>query len=233
MTIPIRQQIDDGTAGGADMALTLSSAQVGDTVVVLHADDFHTLAGLSSPTGTAVSSWTEIRPGGNSLVDGGTDDSHCKGWTGTVTTGGGTVLEGTANTDHERYLGAWALVGAVDFDTALATQVDTTSTSHVAPSVTPTSGKTDDLLICLFGTGPFDSAVNYTMPGSMTARTERDCGTFCTFRGADEQLASDAATGTRTATASAAFQWFAVSVLMKSTGGAPEQVLRPIQVLVV
>ena len=228
MTISIRQQIDDGTAGGADMALTLSSAQVGDTVVVLHADDFHTAAALTTPTGTAVSSYT-LRH----TVDGGTDDSHCKVWTGTVTTGGGTVLEGTANTDHERYLGAWVLVGTVDFDTAASTEVDTTSTSHVAPSVTPTSGKTDDLLICLFGTGPFDSAINYTMPGSMTARTERDCGTFCTFRGADEQLASDAATGTRTATASAAFQWFAVSVLMKSAGAGPPpdlQFVRPLQV---
>jgi hypothetical protein len=136
---------------------------------------------------------------------------------GTVATGGGTVVEGTVNTDHERFLGAWVLAGQIDFDAAASTDADASSVSHVAPSVTPTTGKTDDLLICLFGIDGSASSIDYTtMPGGMTARTERDAGGFATFRGADEQLASDAATGTRTATANAARNWFAVSVLVKS-----------------
>lgn len=206
----IRQQIDNGASGTALMSLTLSLAQVGDTVVVLHADNFHTAADLTTPTGTAVGGGWSLKH----TLDGGASDNHCKVWMGTVTTAGGTVVEGNNFTDSERYLGAWVLVGTVVFDTAASTDSDASSVTHVAPSVTPTTGMADDLLICLFGTGVV--TVNYTMPGgNMTARTERDTATFGTYRAGDEPLTSNAATGTRTATASATDTWFAVSVLIQ------------------
>jgi len=212
VSITIRQQIDNVASGTGAISLTLSSAQSGDTVVAIHADNFHTAAGLTTPTGTAVGGgWTLQH-----TLDGGSSDSHAKVWMGTVTTDGGTVVEGTANTDHERYLGAWVLQGAVLYDTAASAETDSDSTTHVAPSVTPTVGKTDDLLICLFGTGN-GLSTNYTgMPGGMTARTERDASTFMTVRCADEQLASDAATGTRTATAADLRHCMTVSVLVKT-----------------
>ena len=228
MAITIRQQIDDGVSEAAAISLTVSSAQVGDTIVVFHADDFFVATDLTTPTGTACSSYTLQH-----TLDGGTDDSHCKVWVGTCTTAGGTVVEGTNNTSHERYLGAWVLAGTVNFGSAASTDSESSSTSHVAPSVTPTAGKTDDLLICLFGSLGGAAATDYTMPGGMTARTERDCGIFATFRAADEQLASASATGTRTATASPGQVWMAVSVLMETadtTGTAviaSAQVFRP------
>lgn len=209
--IVIRQQIDTAFSETAGTPLTLTAAQVDDTVVVIHADDYYAASDLLAPGGTAVSTWTLKH-----TLDGGTNDNHCKVWVGRVTTAGGTVTEGTNNTTHERYFGVWVLAGAVDFKTAASTDSDATSTSHVAPSVTPSTGKTNDLLICLFGTAP-NSATNYTsMPGGMTARTERDAGVFCTFRAADQKLASDSASGTRTATSSATVEWFAVSVLMET-----------------
>src|SRR6266496_839297 len=209
MTIPIRQQIDNAVSGTAAISLTLTSALVGDVVVVLHADNFHTAAEMTTPTGTAVGGAWSLKH----TLDGGASDNHAKVWMGVVTTAGGTAVEGTVNTDHERYLGAWVLPGTVLFDTAASTDSDATSVTHVAPTVTPTVGQLDDLLICLFGTQNVD--VNYTMPGSMTAQTERDTG-FATYRGADEQLVTDAATGTRTATASVTDTWFARSVLVQS-----------------
>lgn len=216
----IRQQIDNAVSGAAAISLTLSAAQVGDTVYVLHADNFHTAAELTTPTGTAVGGGWQLKH----TLDGGTNDNHCKVWQGTVTTAGGTVVEGTVNTDHERYLGAWVFAGTVSFDTAASTDSDATSTSHVAPSVTPAS-QTDDTLICLWGT--LINSINYTIPASMIARTERDAATFGTYRGADEKLASAAATGTRTATASATDNWFAVSVLVATAGGAVVAPQRP------
>lgn len=207
--VTVRQQIDNGVSGTAAMSLTLSSALVGDTVTVIHADNFHTAAEMTTPTGTAVGGgWTLQH-----TLDGGASDSHAKVWTGTVTTAGGTVVEGTANTDHERYLGAWVLAGTALFDTAASTDSDAAGTSHIAPTVTPTTGKITDLLICLFATSLLNT--NYTIPGTMTARTERDTG-FATYRGADEQLSSDVATGTRTATSSVNDTWIAVSVVLKS-----------------
>ena len=83
--------------------------------------------------------------------------------------------------------------------------------------MTPTSGNTDDLLLCLFGIDGSGGPINCTMPGSMTAYTERDVG-GATYRIASEQLALDSATGTRTATASSTQPWFAVSVLIKGAG---------------
>src|SRR6266498_854963 len=219
MTIPIRQQIDNAVSGTAAISLTLTSALVGDVVVILHADNFHTAAEMTTPTGTAVGGGWTLKH----TLDGGASDNHAKVWMGTVTTAGGTAVEGTANTDHERYLGAWVVPGTVLFDTAASTDSDATSVTHVAPTVTPTVGQLDDLLICLFGTQNVD--VNYTMPGSMTARTERDTG-FATYRGADEQLTSGAATGTRTATASVTDTWFAVSVLVQSITAASAPMAR-------
>lgn len=210
----------DGQSQSGNQTFTATLAQVDDLIVLIQADDFYTLANLLTPTGTAITTWAE-RTDNGLPVDGGTNDNHAKVWIGTVTTAGGTVIANRTNVDDEGYAAVFVFRGAVgtpEFDTGDGTETDSTSTSHVAPSVTPTSGKTDDFLLCVWGT--LDATVNYTLPGGMTAYTEQDVGGINTYRAGSEQLASDSATGTRTATASATNTWFAVSVLVKTAGAA-------------
>lgn len=217
MAVTIREQQDAGSGAGV-VTLTLGSGTaVGDLLVVVAANDWYNTAHLTAPTGTAASTWTLQH-----TLDGGTNDDHAKVWTAPVTTAGArTVVEGTTSpNDEERYIGVWVLDGSAGtpaFDTAASTDADTAGTSWVAPSVTGPSGQADDLLICLWGAnGASAGSVNITPPAGMTSRTERDVSGFTTYHAADQQLASSAATGTRTATSSASKTWFAVSVLIKA-----------------
>jgi len=209
----------DGQSVSGQITLTATLAAVDDLIVLIQADNFYTLANLITPTGTAVTTWTEQTANGLP-VDGGTNDNHAKVWTGTVTTAGGTVIANRTNTDDEGYAAAFVLRGAAgtpEFDTGDATESDANATAHVAPSVTPTSGRTDDFLLCVWGTP--DTLTNYTLPGGMTAHTEQDVNGINTYRAGSEQLTTDSATGSRSATSSANTTWFAVSVLVKTTGG--------------
>lgn len=211
MAITIREEQDAGSNISAISFTLGAGTQVGDTILLVQANAWYSLANLQTPTGTAVANWGTVKH----TMDGGTDDNHVKVWMGAVTTGGtSTVIVNNSTTDEERFAAVFVLAGAIDFDSAASTDSDAAATSHVAPTVTPTAGKTDDLLVCLFGTHTGGS-INYTMPGSMTAYTERDVGAVNTFRAASEQLVSDAATGTRTATSSVSVTWFATSVLVK------------------
>jgi hypothetical protein len=227
VAITIREEQDDGR-NDVGIEFTLGAGTlVGDTVLLVQSDFFYTLVDLLPPSGTAVASWVE-KTGSGIPLDGGTNDNHARVWLGTVTTGGAqTVIVNSTNADNERYATVFVFVGAVEFDGAAGTEVDTTSTSHVAPSLTPTAGQTDDQLVCLWGTAA--AVTNYTPPGGMTAYTERDIGGINTHRAASEQLASDAATGTRTATSSANAEWYALSVLVKAgaAGAAPSVVGQP------
>jgi len=217
----------DGQSQTGNQTFTATLAQVDDLIVLIQADNFYTLANLITPTGTAVTTWTEQTANGLP-VDGGTSDNHAKVWTGTVTTAGGTVIANRTNVDDEGYAAVFVLrgtAGTPEFDTGDGSESDANATAHVAPSVTPTSGKTDDFLLCVFGT--LDTVVNYTLPGGMTAYTEQDVGGINTYRAGSEQLASDSATGTRTATSSVSTTWFAVSVLIKTATAGPTAVLVP------
>jgi hypothetical protein len=214
VTGPQIREIVSAWSNSAQITLNLSLAEIGDTVLLIHADNFYTLANLNAPGGTAVSSWAE-QTGTGIPVDGGTNDNHARVWKGTVTAEVGTVATSSDNTDHERYAVAVVYIGAVEIDDLVGTETDTAGTSHAAPSVTPDSGAIDDSLVCVWGTT--DAETNYTVPGSMTPDTEYDTG-FNTYRAATEKLASDAATGTRTAASSVSTTWFAISVIVKSPG---------------
>jgi len=209
----------DGQSQTGNQTFTATLAQVDDLIVLIQADNFYTLANLITPTGTAVTTWTEQTANGLP-VDGGTNDNHARVWTGTVTTAGGTVIANRTNTDDEGYAAVFVLrgtAGTPEFDTGDGSESDANATTHVAPSLTPTSGKTDDFLLCVWGT--LNAPVNYTLPGGMTAYTEQDVGGINTYRAGSEQLTTDSATGTRTATSSVNTTWFAVSVLVKTAGG--------------
>lgn len=227
MAITVREEQDAAMASTANPTFTTGAGMLTtDKLVVIHSNDFYSAANLTAPTGTAGTAWSLA-----ATVDAGSNLAHTKVWTSDVALAGArTVIINSTTTDEERFAALFVLTGAASgIDGSAGTANGASSTSIVAPTVTPTSGQTDDLLICAFLTGfqGGGTAVNLTMPGSMTPYTERDVGAFCTARLGSEQLASAAATGTRTATASAAQSYQSLSVLIKSAAAAAPAVLWP------
>jgi hypothetical protein len=100
----------------------------------------------------------------------------------------------------------------------------TDSASHVAPSVTLDGSA--GLLICVWAAlDDSFTTIDYTVPGSMTAGTELD--EFSTTRSGRQALAAAGATGTRTATASSATEWWhAVSVALPGPSITVQEVLQ-------
>jgi len=205
----------DSWSNTVEQSHTLSaSVQVDDVVFVVHMNNYYTLARLETPGGTGVTTWEQVTA---CTLDMGTNDLHGKAWKGVVTTAGGTVTENAGGTDEERYFGIWVFRGA-DLDTGGSNAGETASTSHVASSLTPTAGKTDDHYVGVFASE--GGQVNYTPPGSpWNPRTEHDTG-FNTYRGGEELLTSDAASGTRTSTSSASTKFGAVAILVKATASS-------------
>lgn len=209
MSITIRNEQDNGSNTSAISFTTVSV--VGDLVVVIQMDDFYTLAGLSTPGGTAVGGgWTLV-----DSYDGGSNGNHMKVWTGTVTTANGTVTVPFTHTDQERYAAIFVMPSAA-FDVA-AHATGTSSTSFVAPSVSASGS--DDLIICAWCNTSGNTTINITSPGSMTAYTERDVATFITYRAASEQLTASGASGTRTASSNLAQPYLAATIAIKSVSG--------------
>lgn len=230
MAITIREEQDAGSNTAGISFTTGAGMLTTDKLLLVQCNDFYTAANMTTPTGTAGSSWTL-----QATVDNGTNNTHMKVWTSDVASAGAqTVVVNNSTTDEERYAALFVLTGtASGIDGVASTASGASSTSHVAPSVTPTSGQSDDLLICVWassrsvpneGSGP----VNYTLPGSMIAYTERDMGIYITYRAGSELLSSSGATGTRTATASPASTFQTVSVLVKSASAASPAPTRPV-----
>lgn len=225
MAITIRQELDAASQTTAITLTTAAGMLTTDTLLLVQANDYYTAANLLTPTGTAGTSWTLQH-----TADGGSNLAHAKVWTSNVAAAGAqTVIANATLNDDEHYAALFVLTGAASgIDGVASTPNAAASLSHVAPTVTPTSGRADDLLVCLFATGIAGTgAVNYTMPGSMIAYTEQDVGGVSTFRAGSEQLASASATGTRTATSSTSLAYLALSVLTKSTAAAAVPPRRP------
>lgn len=191
---------------------TSSAPQVGDSMVLVHANDHYTAAHLLEPT-DAGGSWTLVE-----TVDQGTDSGHIKVWVRTVTSAGiQTVTLNQGNglgAENDSCQFGWLAVikgGFMDVeDTAGGGGVN--QTSMVAPSVTATSANT--LLLCVWVTS--SGLTNFSgFPTGMFAETEMDCGTFATSVLAREHLWDAAgATGTRTITSSTARDYVSVSIVV-------------------
>jgi len=215
MPIKIREEQDAGMNATANVTFTTGAGMLtSDKLVFIHASNFYVAANMTAPTGTAGTAWTLQH-----TADAGTDLGHTKVWTSDVALPGArTVITNSVDVDNERYAALFVLTGAASGIDGVASTVNgASSTSIVAPTVTPTSGQADDLLICFFGPGiqAGTGAVNLTMPTSMVAYTERD--TNWTGRVGSEMLTSAVPTGTRTATSSAAATYQTVSVLIKES----------------
>lgn len=220
MAITIREQQQFMSNGsGVQAAWTLGAGTtIGDLAVVIHGDDYYTAAALTSPGGTAVSSWGTAKY----TFDGGSNLGHVKVWAAPVTTGGtSTVTTTSTNSDNERVAAVFILYdtgNTVTFDAALG-QAVASGLSADAPSVTPATAA--DLLLCLWMIGGGGgTSTTYTVPGTMTPYAGLDQAGQGSARFAYQLLASGAATGVRTATLTPAQVNTTVSVLLQTSSSA-------------
>lgn len=213
------------TSGTATVATTLSGTrqpQAGDLLVIIHFNDYYTLAAMPTPTvGGSTSGVTAIT---NGTVDGGANIGHIKSYTYAVgSTGDLTVsVTETGAGDEEKGLVVYVLSGA---DTAApisggsagaAGTFDTNSlASHVLTGVTP--AEADAFLIGHDSSGTSSTPSGYTTPG-----TEQYDGTFAGFLsycGWTEQLSASGATGTRTVTPGTSCPFHGLVVTIKTASG--------------
>jgi hypothetical protein len=193
-------------------------AQAGDTLLVIHCNDFYAFANMGTP---AVSPGSpELSPVPNGSADSGDTGAHIRSYTATVATSGAQTVSVTeaAPGDEEK-----AIVVFVLADADAANPVDdaagtfgSSATPQPAPSVSPSTS--DALLICHVNSGGGASTASYTSPGGMAEQYEIHVGGLSGV-GATEQLAAAGATGTRTFTAASSVQWAAVSIAIRSAAG--------------
>lgn len=204
------------------VSLTLTSTrqpQAGDLLLIVHFNDFFTLANM--PTPTVAGSTTGVNAVSGGSADAGSNLAHIKSYTYAVaSTGDLTVaVTETGTADEEKALAVYVLSGA---DTT--TPVDgaagasgTASTSHVAPAVSPAAA--DSMLFCHANTGGGASGGAYTQPGGMTETYDTVFGGM-SFGGANLQLSASGSTGTETFTATNSTAWAALSVAIKTAAPA-------------
>lgn len=205
---------------------TPSSMAVGDFVLVPHYYDYHTLADLTTPTGTAVGgTWTSQTTSGTVA-----NQMHVKLWSGVATTAGvQTVVVNSSTTDatHMPVLYVVDSTGVTITVVGAGQNTGNNTVSHVAPSIT--NALIDDLLICGVGESPF-SGGSYTWPGAMTERSDVVVGTNSVASTATEVLTANGATGTRTATFSGTTEDFvAFSIVLRATSSGGGTLPRPIR----
>src|SRR5678816_2947337 len=201
MAVAIRGTTPATTIGVADPAsVTLTGArqpQPGDVLVIIHCNNFYTLAGMPTPTvGGSTSGVVSIVN-----ADNGSNSAHIKSWVKVVAgTGDLTVaVDETSAGDEEKGLVVYVLSGvdnANPIDVS-GSAIATGASTHIAPSISPTS--TNAYLICHASVGGGTAPASYTSPGSMTEQYDSAITAFIMV-GATEQLSASGATGTRTFT---------------------------------
>lgn len=214
-TPPIREVGSNSTTTTATCAVTTSSAvAVNDTLVCFQTQDYNVPAGTAPNAVSGASAWTR-RPTAGYLAPAAGQPS-IEIWTCTVTSGGAKTV--TINGTSGDFLTntTFVLVGVVTINgTSAGTLTKASSTSSVAPSVTPINA--DDLLLTCYANLSFgSSATTYTPPSTSPVTTSRSSivsGTNGAMLTTSQPLASAAATGTRTATNATADQGWAAAQL--------------------
>jgi hypothetical protein len=193
----VRGAAGTGSTGSAGTTLTVStpaSMAIGDTVILWQGNNFYTAANLGTPTGTAVTTWTEHVA---ARYDGGTNANHHKVWVGTATAAGvQTVIAAVGSQDEEKGIQILVLSGACVIEDA-SSEAEPSSSSWTANGATPTSAASLLVIVCTSQAG---SSANFGFPGTMTALAEQDW-TFYTHRTGYQFLSAAGASGTRTITA--------------------------------
>lgn len=186
-TPTVREVVTAHNSGADATATTGAGTQAGDVLLAIHVEDFLTLADMTAPTGTA-GTWTE-----QTSVDLGTNNTHMKIWSRTVSSGGAQTVTVASHSGDEVLLHVYVLAGVNTVNDGTASGSGTVTTnSMVAPSVSPTGS--DDLLICAWASGGSDLTA-VTAPAGMTGTGPTT--DFVTLYSAYQALAASGATGTR------------------------------------
>lgn len=179
----------------------VSQPQAGDVLLIIHCNDWFTTSEM--PTPTVGGSTTGVTAITGATADAGTSNVHAKAYYYVVpSTGNLTVaVTETGTATEEKALVVYVLVGAdttTVIDAASNAFNTSSSTSQVAPSVSPTS--TTALLICHVNAAP--TTATYTPPTGMTEVLDTSISSTMSISNAALQLSASGATGTKTFTAS-------------------------------
>lgn len=200
--------------------------QTGDTILIIHGNDFYQLSNMPTPTcngsTTGVNAITPVADGGNSFA-------HCKGyWFQPGSTGDVTVsVTETGSGDEEKCLIVYVLVDAMastPIDASNANSDSTGSTTnHVALGVSPTSSK--PFLIVHKNDGNGADAGATTPPTGMTETYDASHISAMHYAGATQQLSGPGATGDKTfvCTANASYGTLTIAIAPR-VGSSPHNV---------
>lgn len=194
MATPVVRSAASGqSAFASSVSATLAaSTQIGDTVVLIHSNDFGTLADMLTPTSSAgVSNWTLV-----AQADGGSGNfAHIKVWVGRVTTPGVQTVSANQSIQSGTQVAALVIAEEAIVDVAAGAFSNTPSSLIVAPSVSPTMP--GGLLICAWATTTGNGS--FTPPGGMTEWVDSFPSASLARAVATENLVNAGPTGTRIA----------------------------------
>lgn len=213
---PTIREVVSGSAPDTDtdgFTLTTSSAvQAGDTLLVIHGNDWNYDVNMHAPGGD-VGAWDLVEN-----AAGGVNVPHLKAWRAVAATGGvKTVTVAQASLGSDSYYGTLIVFAGPVVCELADTARGATGPSQVAPSLAGGAGR---LLLAAFASGYTGSAsTTYSgVPSGMTQRSLAATGGVSGGTGAmlvaTEQINAAGATGTRTATYSDNRQWAAMSLLL-------------------
>lgn len=197
--------------------------QAGDVLLIIHGNDYYTLADM--PTPTVGGSTSGVNAVSNGSADGGSFFAHAKSYTYAVgSTGDLTVsVTETGVGDEEKVLVVYVLSGAdtsTPVDVAAGGFDSTGSTSKVSPSVSPTSS--DAYLVCHTNDGNGSNSGSYTPPSGMTEQYDGSLAGSMGYSGATLQLGASGATGTKTFAGSGSSSYGTLSIAVRTAaGGSP------------
>jgi len=212
------------TSSVAAVSVSLTGArqpQAGDKLIIIHSNDWYTLADM--PTPTVGGSTTGVNAITNGSFDGGSFEAHGKSYYYDVAATGDLTVAVTETSagDEEKSLVVYVLSGAATGapDTA-GTSVNTTggTTSETAPSISPT--QTDSYLICHISDGNGANSAPYTPPGGMSETYDLTLGGAYGASGAVLQLSASGATGTKTFTSTGTAHWGGLSIAVRTAAAA-------------
>lgn len=196
--------------------------QSGDVLIIIHANDFYADTAMPTPTvGGSTSGVTAISGGS---IASGSSQGNIKSYYYVVGSTGDLAVSVTETgaADEEKCLIVYVLSGAdtsTVIDGTAATQNNSTSsTSHIAPSISPADS--DSYLICHVNTMGGSGGGTYSPPGGMTESADFLIAGITSVGNAIQQLAASGATGSKTftITGSASYQSLALAVLTAGGG---------------
>lgn len=214
----------NAVTGAVAPSVTLSGTsqpQTGDLLVIIHGNDFYTLANM--PTPTVGGSTTGVTAVSGATADAGSSQGHVKAYYYIVTSTGNltvTVAE-TGTADEEKVLAVYVLTGAdittvIDGTGGQGASASTTVSWTIA-AVSPTTSNA--YLIAHANSGGGVNATGITMPAGMTQTYNSTVGASMGYAGATTQLASSGSTGTKTFSPSGVTPYAGVMLAVLTASG--------------